>query len=279
VFALLLACAEPFDVSRDVLGPYRIAAIGVEDGLARAAIWSGDMAHDEPPVLRWTLDGQDLGEGWDVAVDGEGELELEVTSPWGDVHLARVSAKEPPSGLVWWREAVVIENESVEVRRITETRAVDGAVAPGESTRIKTTTTWGTAHWMSDTGALLPLDQANPDDFEQPAAADVLGNAHVLLFARDGEGGNRWAWIDAAVSEGKTFHHSGRILPGDVPPGLVAATLEGARLVDLVPVDDLDQQDALDCALPDVPFELDWLTEGRCALSEVDGARVVVKTW
>ena len=85
---MLLACAEPFDVQRDVLGPFRITAIGVEDGVARAAIWSGEgMVHASSPRLAWTLDGEELGEGYEVAVDGGGELGLVVTAADGSLQL------------------------------------------------------------------------------------------------------------------------------------------------------------------------------------------------
>ena len=64
--------------------------------------------------------------------------------------------------------------------------------------------------------------------------------------------------------------------------GLVAGTLVGSdvtagfALEDVEAVEDLSEQDALSCAPQGVPFDLDWLVEGRCPLSEVDGVRVVV---
>ena len=42
---LLPGCAEPFAVNRHDLGPFRIAALGVVDGQASAAIWSGQPFH------------------------------------------------------------------------------------------------------------------------------------------------------------------------------------------------------------------------------------------
>ena len=57
--AALSACAPPFDVARKDLGPFRIAAMGVHEGQAHAAVWSGEgMAHAQAPTLAWSLDGE-----------------------------------------------------------------------------------------------------------------------------------------------------------------------------------------------------------------------------
>ena len=94
----LAACQEPFSVNRRELGPFRIAAVGVVDGVASAALWSGlGLYHDERPSLTWTLDGAPLGEGFDVAVPAEGgQLGLTVTAPDGRVYVAEVTARAAP---------------------------------------------------------------------------------------------------------------------------------------------------------------------------------------
>ena len=51
-------CAEPFEVRRQELSGFRIAAVGVVDGKASAAIWSGEgLGHAEAPILEWSMDG------------------------------------------------------------------------------------------------------------------------------------------------------------------------------------------------------------------------------
>ena len=65
----LVGCRVSFDVSKDRLGPFRIAAIGVESlgntnedcPVASAAIWSGvGMSHSQPVVAEWFLEGRRL---------------------------------------------------------------------------------------------------------------------------------------------------------------------------------------------------------------------------
>lgn len=271
---MLLACAEPFDVQRDVLGPFRITAIGVEDGVARAAIWSGEgMVHASSPRLAWTLDGEELGEGYEVAVDGGGELGLVVTAADGSLHQARVTVAEPPGTLDFSREAVTIIDEDIDARRALQGTPVETAVGEGEALRVVVDAAWGSARWMSDSARVLPLEEGVADVLSEEALS------HVLVLVVDGEGGNRWEWIDAAYGGGPWIRHRGRLLPGDLPAGLVAATITGEDLVELEGVSDLASQDDLDCAPDGLPFELAWLTEGRCGLDEVDGARIVLETW
>lgn len=273
MFPLLLACAEPFDVQRDVLGPFRIAAIGVEDGVAHTAIWSGEGTHASSPSLVWTLDGEPLGVGFDVVVPLEGELGLTATSADGNVQEARVSVSEPGGEVDFTRFAVQLGDEDIEARRALEEREIESSVEDDEALRVRLDSEWGSARWMSDVATVLPLE----DD-----AADVVlehDSAQVLVLVQDGEGGNRWLWIDAAVGGGPWIRHAGHLIDGDVEVGLVAGTVSGGTVVDLGAVDDLTEQDTLACAPADTPFELDWIVEGRCGLDEVDGARVVLETW
>jgi hypothetical protein len=113
------------------------------------------------------------------------------------------------------------------------------------------------------------------------------GTFHHLALLVDGEGNNSWLWLDAAIGvEQSLFGHAGWLLPGEVETstGLVAITLERAGDGTVVPgdpqpVEDLGDQDPMPCMPEDSSFEWDWLAEGRCPMSEVDGARVVLEVW
>ena len=53
----LVGCAPSFMDRHDLLG-FRIAAVGVEDGYASAAIWSGRLFHEAPPLLELAVSGR-----------------------------------------------------------------------------------------------------------------------------------------------------------------------------------------------------------------------------
>jgi hypothetical protein len=69
----------------------------------------------------------------------------------------------------------------------------------------------------------------------------------------------------------------------EVEAGLVAVSLsrrdgfEAYVLEDPEPVADLSTQTLSECAPQGVPFELDWIVDGRCGLDELDGARIVLE--
>jgi hypothetical protein len=259
----LAACQEPFSVNRRELGPFRIAAVGVVDGVASAAVWSGlGLYHDERPTLAWTLDGAPLGEGYDVPVPaGGGRLGLTVTTSDGGVYVAEVTAREAPINAPNVTRAAVDLSESVDLaaRRDVLAESVSGSVAEGEATRLGLSgdgvdgLTW---RWMSagGLGSVLELD---------PGVADVLaedleyedgvllartptgpGLYPQLVLGLDGAGGNLWVWADAAIGvTTPLLRHEGRLIPADVeaPPGLVAGTvalsddLVGLTLIDVAP--------------------------------------------
>lgn len=252
---LLLACAEPFDVRRQDLGPFRIAAVGVVDGVAAAAVYSGaGMGHEQAPTLSWSLDGEALGEGWDVPVSGGDELELRVDSAAGHSASARVSVAAPEA-TTWTR------NED------------DGRV------RITLEAGARSARWMTVDGVaeVVPLE---------PLVGEVVweepGQAHHLALVQDGEGGNRWTWIDTAWAVEDRVRHEGRLLEGDTElTGPVAATLSlaadgGVGLANVSA--DVGDTEILAC-MPEPVFRTAWVAEGRCGLDEVLGARVEIELW
>lgn len=252
MFLLLLACAEPFDVRRQDLGPFRIAAVGVEDGLASAAIYSGEgMGHATAPTLTWSVDGQVLGTGWDVAVPASGTLELEADSGTA-VEFARVSIQEA-ADVAWTR---------------TEE---DGVV------RLELDAPERSARWMT-------ADAVNEAIPVEPLAAEVTwdepGLAHHLALVQDGQGGNRWVWIDSAFGVDGLARHEGRLVEA-AGVGSLAATLVpgddgGVALDDLS--EDLSDVELLPC-VPESSFRLAWVADGRCGLDEVVGARVEIELW
>ncbi|MBK9364721.1 MAG: hypothetical protein IPN01_00130 [Deltaproteobacteria bacterium] len=305
----LAACQEPFSVNRRELGPFRIAAVGVVDGVASAALWSGlGLYHDERPSLTWTLDGAPLGEGFDVAVPAEGgQLGLTVTAPDGGVYVAEVTARAAPIAPPSVTRAAVDLSGAVDLaaRRDVLAESVSGSVAEGEATRLGLTgvgveeLTW---RWMSagGLGSLLELD---------PGVADVLaeelefedgvllnrsptgpGLYPQLVLGLDGLGGNLWVWADAAIGvTTPLLRHEGRLIPADAeaPPGLVAGTvalsddLVGLTLIDVAPATEDDIAGTfLSCApSPGEPFRLQWLAEGRCLREDLDGERVVLEVF
>lgn len=302
---LITACQEPFAVQRKDLGPFRIAALGVEDGRARAAIWSGLGAwHEARPRLEWSLDGAPLGEGFEVEVPGGGELGLRATSAEGEVRQARLSVGTPPPAFEVERLAVTLgEDLSLEARREAATSPVETSAPADAAMRLalrleEAAETDLALRWMSagGRGTLLEVEALAADVlaeevvFEDGAVASREesgpGIYTQLALLQDGRGGNRWAWIDAAIGvEEPLLHHEHRLLALDAAThtGLLAVTLEaredpwGLAPVDPEPVTDLSAQEALDCAPAGEPFRLAWVVEGRCARPEVLGARVVLE--
>lgn len=307
---LLCGCQGPFSVERHDLGPFRIAAMGVEDGIARAAVWSGEgMYHSAPLSLAWTLDGVALGDGFDVEVAGPGVLGLTATNDDGEALQAEVSVADAAPAFVAARSAVDLGDDlSLAARAGAAETDVETSVALDQAMRLRLSfgdqdpsalsTRWMTADGQ---GSLLEVEAFAADVLAEELVWDDgellertpldAGVYPQLALVIDGLGGNRWQWIDAGFGlEGAWMRHEGRLLPwdgaGDPPTsGLVAMTLgavdplHGPTPTGMEVVADGSQQDALACAPADTPFLFSWIAEGRCPLSEVDGARVVVEVW
>lgn len=323
---LLVGCDPNFTVTRGDLGPFRIAGMGVIEGdggawIASASVYSGEgLYHELSPTLAWTLDGEALGEGYDVVVPGPGLLGLAATSPEGEVLIGEVTAAAPPPALTVARYAVTLDDLSLEARRAATATEVDDAVADGQAARLilqaqQESIAGYTGSWMlcEGRGTALELDDASVDLLAEEVTWDdgVVearepvdpGLFHALALLRDGAGGNAWSWVDAAIGiEGPLLRHEGRLLPLSQADGADAAeraraagwalaTLEasgdeaGVALVEVTAspeVDggpDLSGQDSVACAPEGQPFRLAWLAEGRCALSDLIGARVLLEVW
>ena len=92
----LFGCAEPFDEDRHDLLGFRIAAVGMHDGLGRAMIWSGEgLYHEQQPELVWRdEEGREIGNGYDVDISEFQQVILDVVDPGGDVYSARYTPSE-----------------------------------------------------------------------------------------------------------------------------------------------------------------------------------------
>lgn len=302
--AALSACAPPFDVARKDLGPFRIAAMGVHEGQAHAAVWSGEgMAHAQAPTLAWSLDGEPLNGSAPVLPEAAADgalLELVATSATGEQAQATLTLLRSTQDLQVQRAAVDVgEDLSLTTRRDLPALETQHA-ADGQAVRVSLDNARGSLRWMSASGlgTVLELSETQADVladevvFENEEGAWVVaerelgepGIYHQLVLDLDPELGNRWAWVDVAVGvEEPLIEHFGRLIPGDVTSdaGLMQATLRAVsgelELEALSGVEDLSTQDSLDCAPPDQAFRLDWVAEGRCGLDAVDGATVVLE--
>jgi hypothetical protein len=295
----LAGCAPTFDDRHDLLG-FRIAAIGVVDGQAAAAVWSGSLFHAEPTSMVWTVDGAPLGEGWGLGVpEGAEELGLVATAPDGTIREARVSIAGGLAPLSFTRSAVAVgEDVSIEARSALDESPLDGAAPAGQAVRIRLEAPEGDrSRWMVAGGetTLLELDAETVDVMPERLGFDdgevasrqavAPGVQHVLALRMDGAGANRWAWIDAALGVDTPLIRSGGwLLEGeaDTSTGLLAVDLDGlsadgvGTLGSPEAVDDLSQHDPPTCAPSDLPFSFDLLADGRCTVADSLGRRVVL---
>lgn len=301
---LLAGCQEPFERRRQDLGPFRIAAVGVDDrGVASAAVYSGHgLAHAEAPTLTWSLDGESIGDGYDVVVPGPGTLSLIARSYDGFEEQASVTVAVPPAAPALEREAVALDGLGLEARRAVQGSPVDTAVPEGQATRLRLVPDDGEGlrtRWMTveGEGTLLELDTFEADvlreevtfDDGEVASREDLGPGRTthLALVQDGAGSNGWWWVETVVGQdAPLWRHEGWLFEGevDVSTGLVAVTLlnQGDRLfevLDPAPAVSLDDGEQLDCAIPGVPFRIAWIAEGRCPTGEFHGRRVVVSAW
>ncbi len=311
----LAGCNPEFDVHRRVLGPYRVAGVGVEKHLgedcprAVAAVWSGKGPyHDEALDLTWTLEGDPLGEGQGVEVCGVGELELEATAPGGTLHRARVEVSVPAFSWSPVREVLgVPEDVSTAAREELASEGASDAASTDQMVRVTLEGLPDTheVRWMTpaDGGHALALPGGRADllalsleldDGRVEASSPVVDCPGCILghlaLAIDGTGNNAWGWVEAAYGvETPLLRHEGWLLEADLgeEARYAAATLvsddASPRGFHLESVEALEEAESslmqIECGVVGVPFSLDWLVEGRCTRSQVDGQRVVLALW
>ena len=258
------------------------------------------MGHAHAPLLEWSMDGVCIGEGWEVNPEQEGLLELRATSADGAVAYGQVTVGSAPDVPEIGRMAVVVEEDlSIEGRAALESREVESGVEIGEALRLDVAVEESRrVHFMvaGTEGTVLELDRHRGDflaeeiifnDTEVESRKDIEpGVYHLLVLIQDLKGGNRWLWLDAPMGVDGTWARIGERrldLGAEVAAGLVAVSLslrdgfEAYVLEDPEPVADLSTQSLPECAPQGVPFELDWIVDGRCGLDELDGARLVLE--
>ena len=299
----LLACQEPFETDRHDLRDLRIAAVGVHDGVAVAAVWSGlGPWHEQSPTLAWSLDGASLGEGFGVPVTGAGELSLTVTDADGATREATVTVSDQTPALAVQRASVTIGGDvSLDARRGLEASDIERSAPSDASVRMTLSgvAEAASARWMSAAGTVLELEADTADllpeeilfDDGEIESRELLGDGLYvgLVLSADESGGNDWLWVDAAVGldDSGLLRHRGRLLAADDVPdtALVAATLVedatgGVALEAVEGVSDASEQEALPCMPAGAEtFEIAWIAEGRCLRPDVLGARVVLEAW
>lgn len=304
---LAVGCAEPFAVQREVLGPFRIAAVGVVDGSAHAAVWSGQPFAEGATHLAWSLDGQPLGEGWGVPVPPEAAgstLSLVATAPDGEQREAVVSVGVAPASFSVARQPVDLSSLWTLSDRLaaeplgSDTDEVEPGLAvrltadlaPEATARCMLPRGQGTLLALSDTQADLLPETLRIEDGELLSRSSVEpGLATALVLSLDGAGGNRWEWVQVSmgVPLGDRVRHEGFVVEADgadARTGLLAVTVadidaEAGTLVlrEAEAVEDLSSQESLACG--PAPFRLAWLWEGRCLADEVLGSRIVLEVW
>ena len=235
----LLACDAEFSVARGDLGPFRIAALGVQTSatgarVASAAVYSGlGLYHEEAPALAWTLDGAALGEGFDVEVPDGDLLGLTATAPDGTALSATVHVADPPPALGLSRGAVDLGDDlSLATRQAATATPVDTTAAEGQAMRLSlgwesaaADADW-TTFWMlaEGRGTLLEEDTYAADLFAEEITFDdglvetrqplEPGLLSGLALVGDGAGSNQWLWFDGAVGlDLPALRHRGRLLP------------------------------------------------------------------
>jgi len=304
--ALFVACRAEFDVSRTELGPFRIAAIGVEDQggecpVATAAIWSGEGPfHRQAVQMNWRLEGEELGEGWAVAVCESGLLELLAIDPEGIERTARVDVALRPNGVRVQREALVLPDLGLEARRELTGEPVRATAPEGEAMRVHLdgVTDTDSVSWMSpaDQAHLLGLQRGSVDLLMETWSLDeegVLvgreassGTSSHLALVRDGVGGNAFLWVDAVFGapDADFVRHEGRLIhaPGFETASFLSAQVEvdaqGWHLNALEEAVEDGANNAV-CANGAPTFSLDWIANGRCPLDTLAGSTILLEIW
>jgi hypothetical protein len=285
-------------VERHRLGPARIAAMGLSEGKARAAIWAGQPWHDLGWQLQWNLDGEPLGEGWEVEVPAEGGLlALRAEREDGLILEGEQSASTPPVGAAIGQWRVDLDGDYGLAQRRQAPLVDMGQPEAGESARL-VLFGWEELElrWMveEEAGTLLELNHRSADllpervllkdgrvEQSEPVSPGLY---HGLVLGIDGAGGNGWLWWDSAYDLDRSWCASGgRLLDMEcnAGDGLYALSLEveegELRLEGAEAVTDLSAYSPPACAAAGQPFSLDWLAEGRCTLAEVEGQRMVIE--
>jgi hypothetical protein len=234
-------------------------------------------------------------------VPESGRLGLRVRSG-NEEAFAEVDIGEGESPLIARRESVQLGSDlSLVARRKRESTSVEVGVGTEDAARIVIDgRSDRSLRWMlaGEPGAVLELDADRADLLRNEVRYDsgelLIGKAgpqgiySLLVLAIDGEGHNDWAWVDVAMGEvDNLLPHGQRLLVADAAApdsGLLLVNAQkdddagptGMRWLDPVAASDPMEGERLACMVPDRPFHLDDLAEGRCTRDDLDGARIVL---
>ena len=309
IFSLVFclpACRAEFDVSRSELGPFRIAALGVEDigaecPVATAAIWSGEGAfHSQAVQLTWTLDGEAIGDGWNVTVCGSGILGLVAVHPDGSRREAQVSVRLRTEPVSFQRESVILPDLDLSARREVEGEPVRATVLEGEVVRIhmEGVVEGDRVSWMSppNQAHVLGLNESTTDLVMETWTLDdegllsertpESGSSTQLALVFDGLGGNSFMWVDAVYGfqDADYLRHEGRLV---YAPDLVGASYVSAWVnvdengwsLDNVALAAEGDPNLAACSNGASSFSLDWIANGRCPLDDLAGSQILLEVW
>lgn len=305
---VLSGCQEPFPEDRHDLQSFRIAAINATPTLTglslRAFVYSGEgMYHTTPPTLEWTIgDLLATGPQVDVTVSLPTTVTLRATHADGrteDAVLDVPADLEVPAvaGFSRGPTSLTIDDiaQSVDARAAVTPEA-DGPTDPGGGLRLSVDAPDDTTtHWMGTDGQFAELSAHETDWFAGTATIDdgeveekdeiSEGIYPLVALTFDGQGGNTWTWIDAAVGIDPPYLLvGGRIFPITEPlsgDGYFSATLQaddsltGFALTDVAVAADAASAPAL-CGQPaSTPFDPAVIAEGWCGLDEMIGQQVI----
>ena len=295
IFFLFLSCAEPFLLDAHDLSKPRIAALSAIDGVM---IWSGSgRYHTETPELYWRDDMRELlGEGYHFVPPLGVELQLEVVLPNGDQLLSEVTYQEGPElpDLLYSTYESDLSDVTLAARQSASVEPVVDALTDGWTWRIEQQSEL-LSRWMTPypSGEILELSAQSTDVLPFQLELDNGVVVHheasalegVLLLLLDGEGGNRWRWLDPPRSEAVSLQ--GRYVTVDEHPPLEEAerwtavvtaedSLIGFSLSEWRPYDELEAE-LPSCFGSAQMLELRWIESGQCPLPMLIGARVELK--
>ena len=298
LFALLMACAEPFDVDRHHLTDFRILHAQVHDNRGDVVVWGGEAGfHSSRPLVRWYSEGVLLAEGFDAELPHAEMYELEVENNEGLIKRALVPAGYAIDIAPLERQQWFFSQESsysLESRAAVETLPAPYSVAEDAVACLIFTEDSERVRWAANAGTILELSMHASDLFLDQLSFDEgelveqqpQSMRDITLFSLhlDDDVGSGYRWIDVHFGADEYVMHHEMMVPFPrefAQEGYLAITLleENGRL-QLSQPEILTQPEggaSLSCMNGETLFELSWLRQGRCGLDEVDGHRVILE--
>ena len=297
IFCFGFSCAEPFQTDRHHLDSFRILEASVHDGVADAVIWSGEGAfHRSSPQLQWFVDGELVGEGFGVDVPQAEQYELDVLSPAGELYFADIipgiAVPQHEIARFAWREQ---ENQEFSIEERSNVSLDERTtVNRNDVIRLQTDDQSGMYRhrWSADGGTILELSSSSTDLFFDTLHFEegVLTHreegkrerVHVFLLTIDNNGGTSTQWIDVDYSGIEPVLYNQMILPlsESLPTGLVQLdvrmTEDGYLFENPTSLEEVPQEPSHEC-MSGAIFDMNWIRQGRCSLTELDGLPIILE--